>query len=62
MNKEQVDKCTILRAVVGSTVYGINIGDGQEDRDEMGVCIEPIEEAMGRSVKQHSGLALNSGF
>lgn len=38
---------TILRAVVGSTVHGLNVKDGIEDRDEMGVCIEPIEHVVG---------------
>lgn len=38
---------TILRGLVGSTVYGLNVGDGVDDRDEMGVMIEPIETAMG---------------
>lgn len=37
----------ILRAVVGSTVHGLNVEDGIEDRDEMAVCIESIEAAMG---------------
>lgn len=38
---------TILRAVVGSTVHGLNVQDGIEDLDEMGVCLEPEEEACG---------------
>lgn len=38
---------TILRGLVGSTVHGLNIQDGIEDRDEMGVCIEPIERVAG---------------
>lgn len=47
MTRDEVERCTILRCLVGSTVHGINIGDGLEDRDEMGVCIEPITAAMG---------------
>lgn len=49
MTAKEVEDCTILRGVVGSTIYGINMGDGTEDRDEMGVCIEPAEQAMALS-------------
>ncbi len=38
---------TILRAVVGSTVHGLNVQDGIEDRDEMGVCLEDEGDALG---------------
>lgn len=38
---------TILRVLVGSEAYGIS--ESSSDRDEMGVCIEPLEEAMGFS-------------
>lgn len=37
---------TILRCVVGSSVHGIAI-EGTDDRDEMGVCIEPPEYVLG---------------
>jgi uncharacterized protein len=37
---------TILRTQVGSGVHGIAI-DGTDDRDEMGVCIEPPEFVIG---------------
>lgn len=47
MTREQAEAATILRGVVGSTVHGLNVQDGIEDRDEMGICIEPIEAAMG---------------
>lgn len=47
MNREQVEACTILRGIVGGRVHGVHVEDGIEDRDEMGVCIEPIEAAMG---------------
>jgi len=40
------ERATILRGLVGSTVHGLNVNDGIEDRDEMGVCIEPLEAAM----------------
>src|SRR5918996_1518028 len=46
MNREAAERCTILRGRVGSTVHGLNVNDGIEDRDEMGVCIEPLAEAM----------------
>ena len=37
----------ILRCVVGSTVHGLNVQDGIEDRDEMAVCVESLPAAMG---------------
>jgi len=37
---------TILRGVVGSTAHGTAI-EGQDDRDEMGICIEPPEYVCG---------------
>src|SRR5499427_2568984 len=46
MDRDTAERCTILRGLVGSTVHGLNVNDGIEDRDEMGVCVEPIEEAM----------------
>lgn len=36
----------ILRAVVGLTVHGLS-NPGTDDRDEMGVCIEPREYVLG---------------
>jgi uncharacterized protein len=38
----------ILRGTVGSTMLGTAV-DGQDDRDEMGVCIEPAEYVCGLS-------------
>lgn len=38
---------TIIRAVVGSTCHGLNIEDGIEDRDEMGICAEPFHVVAG---------------
>lgn len=46
MTRDTAEACTILRGLVGSTVHGLNVNDGIEDRDEMGVCIEPLAEAM----------------
>lgn len=37
---------TILRCEVGSTVHGIGV-EGTDDRDELGVCIEPPEYVIG---------------
>ena len=37
---------TILRGTVGSTAYGLGI-EGQDDRDEMGIAIEPFRRACG---------------
>jgi len=39
---------TILRAQVGSGVHGTSIA-GQDDRDEMGICLEPPEYVTGLS-------------
>jgi len=39
------DGC-ILRCLVGSTVHGLS-NPGTDDRDEMGVCIEPREYVLG---------------
>lgn len=36
----------ILRCTVGSSVHGLSI-DGTDDRDEMGVCVESMDAAMG---------------
>lgn len=46
LTREEVERRTIVRGIVGSRVHGLHIEDGIEDRDEMGVCIEPIEAAM----------------
>jgi len=46
MTRDTAEGCTILRGLVGSTVHGLNVNDGIEDRDEMGVCVEPFADAM----------------
>jgi hypothetical protein len=46
VTRETAERCTILRGLVGSTVHGLNVNDGIEDRDEMGICVEPLENAM----------------
>lgn len=42
----------ILRTLVGSTIHGIG-ETGNEDRDEMGVCIEPPEIIFGHRQFEH---------
>ena len=42
----------ILRGVVGSTAHGTAI-EGQDDRDEMGVFIEPPENVCGLTPCDH---------
>ncbi len=44
-----IDSRTILRGLVGSTAHGLHTDDGVDDRDEMGVCIEPLASMMGAS-------------
>jgi hypothetical protein len=47
-SREIVERGTILRATVGSTVHGLHHG-GQDDRDEMAVFVEPPEYLVGLS-------------
>ncbi len=42
----------ILRGLVGSTVHGLS-NPGTDDRDEMGVCIEPPEYVLGLRAFEH---------
>ncbi|MDQ6777285.1 MAG: nucleotidyltransferase domain-containing protein [Actinomycetota bacterium] len=42
----------ILRAIVGSTVHGLS-NPGTDDRDEMGVCVEPPEYVAGLRPFEH---------
>lgn len=44
--QEIAEQNTILRATVGSTLHGLAV-DGMDDRDEMGVCLEPPEYVLG---------------
>lgn len=46
MTLAEIEPLVILRSVVGSTVHGVNVQDGIEDRDEMGIAIEPIASAL----------------
>lgn len=43
---------TILRTLVGSTVHGLEV-PGLDDRDEMGICIEPPEHVIGTGNFRH---------
>ncbi|KUP95678.1 nucleotidyltransferase domain-containing protein [Thermobifida cellulosilytica] len=44
---------TVLRCQVGSGVHGVTV-PGQDDRDEMGVCVEPPEYVIGlRTFEQY---------
>lgn len=46
-----VEGC-VLRGVVGSTVHGLS-NPGTDDRDEMGVCVEPLEYIAGLRPFEH---------
>jgi uncharacterized protein len=45
-NRRIADEGTILRVLVGSGVHGTAV-DGQDDRDEMGICIEGPDYVIG---------------
>jgi hypothetical protein len=44
--EEIAARSTILRCLVGSGVHGTAV-EGQDDRDEMGICVEPPEYVIG---------------
>lgn len=46
MRLEEADVRTILRSTVGSTLHGLAL-DGTDDRDEMGVLVEPAATMIG---------------
>ena len=52
MNKDIALGNTILRGIVGSTASGTSL-DGQEDRDEMGIFIEPAINVCGLTPIDH---------
>lgn len=53
MTLADVEFLSILRCEVGSTVHGLGVA-GTDDRDELGVCIEPPEYVIGlRHFEQH---------
>ena len=45
-SREIAERGLILRATVGSLVHGL-ANPGTDDRDELGVCIEPPEDLLG---------------
>lgn len=45
-DRELATRNEILRTRVGSTVHGCGIDD-QDDRDELGICVEPPEYVLG---------------
>lgn len=51
-SKEVALENIILRGLVGSTAHGTGI-DGQEDRDEMGIFVEPPEYVCGLTPMEH---------
>lgn len=46
MSAAFAERTTIIRVEVGSGLHGIAV-DGTDDRDEMGVCVEPPEYVVG---------------
>lgn len=46
LSQEIAEQATILRCEVGSTVHGLGVA-GTDDRDELGVCIEPADYVIG---------------
>lgn len=55
VNAAQIaERGEILRTVVGSTVYGCGVTD-QDDRDLMGICVEPASHVIGlQRFEQHT--------
>jgi predicted nucleotidyltransferase len=49
-----VERGTILRGTVGSTVHGLHHG-GQDDRDEMAIFLEPPEFLVGLRLARYGG-------
>ena len=45
-NPEPHLSTVILRTLVGSTVHGLCVAQ-QDDRDEMGICVEPLQHLLG---------------
>jgi predicted nucleotidyltransferase len=46
------EQTTVLRGLVGSTVHGLVLS-GKDDRDEMGVCVEPRRYVVGFGKFEH---------
>ena len=54
MDWDKVKPSIILQGIIGSTAHGLAL-EGNGDRDEMGICIEPIEESicLGQPFEQY---------
>lgn len=48
MHRAMAERTTILRVPAGSTLHGLHV-PGTDDRDEVGICIEDLDAAMGFS-------------
>jgi uncharacterized protein len=48
MYREMAERTTILRVPAGSNLHGLSL-PGKDDSDEVGICIEDIDAAMGFS-------------
>lgn len=42
----------VLRTLVGSTIHGLEV-KGHDDRDEMGICVEPADHVIGTGSFEH---------
>lgn len=51
-DRETVESWAILSGVVGSTAHGLAV-EGSDDRDIMGVCVEPREFVLGLREFEH---------
>jgi predicted nucleotidyltransferase len=47
-HRAMAERSTILRVPAGSTLHGLNV-PGTDDSDEVGICIEDLDAAMGFS-------------
>jgi predicted nucleotidyltransferase len=45
-HRSMAEQNTILRVPTGSQLYGLNV-PGTNDKDEIGVCLEPIKDVVG---------------
>jgi predicted nucleotidyltransferase len=51
--KQIAEENTVLRVLVGSQAYGLTTLDTVSDRDEKGVCVEPLEAFAGLHPFEH---------
>ncbi len=57
MKRETAERYTILRGLVGSTVHGLNVNGGIEDRDEMGKLWAPQQPSFLAKLRKRDMLA-----